>query len=93
MAKKVYVRKKRVDESMNEDYGGGYDKDILNEVNRLRQTLRYTNEQLETQTALLKKLLQVFTVYAKKELAAEAEEQKKREEAEKEKRTRSLGDF
>lgn len=94
MTKKVYVRKKRIDESaVNEDYGEGYNKDLLNMVNSLRQTVRYTNEQLEAQTALLKKLLQVFTVYAKKELAAEAEEQKKREDVEREKRKRSFEDI
>lgn len=90
MGKKVYVKKKNLNEStVNEDYGDGYGKDILNEVNSLRQAVRYMNEQLETQTALMKKLLGVFTIYAKKELAAEAEARKAEEQG----GQRSLGDF
>lgn len=80
MAKKVYVRKKAVNESadtkqVNEGYGDSTLDYVINRLKGINQNLQDISDEMKKQTAIQQKLLQVFVTYAKKELEAAAKQE------------------
>lgn len=73
--KKIYVRKKKLNESVvtkqvNEGYGDSALEYVVNRLRGINENLQDISDEMKKQTALQQKLLQVFVTYAKKELEA-----------------------
>lgn len=77
--KKIYVRKKKLNESVvtkqvNEGYGDSALEYVANRLKGINENLQDISDEMKKQTALQQKLLQVFVTYAKKELEAAAKQ-------------------
>ena len=73
--KKIYVRKKRLNEStatkqVNEGYGDSALEYVANKLKGINENLQDISNEMKKQTAIQQRLLQIFVTYAKKELEA-----------------------
>lgn len=77
--KKVYIRKKRLNESaatkqVNEGYDNSALEYVANKLKGINENLQDISDEMKKQTAIQQKLLQIFVAYAKKELEAAAKQ-------------------